>query len=75
MSDRRLTEPQRKALLWLVPGKVCGNAPRNMSAALNSLRLFHPDLVAHSYEQTPLGRTYVAYQLTEAGIAERAEAA
>lgn len=72
MVDRRLTEPQRKALFWLIPSQVCGDAPRDVSAALHSLCLFHPDLATCSYKETPRGRRYVAYELTELGTAERA---
>jgi hypothetical protein len=71
-TERRLTEPQRKALFWLVPGQVCGDAPSTVSAALRSLRSYHPDLVTSSYKHTPRGRIFLAYELTEAGVAERA---
>lgn len=72
MSERRFTEPQRKAILWLVPGQICGDAPKTVSAALNSLRLYHPDLVTSGWKQTPRGRTFLAYELTELGSIERA---
>ena len=73
MSERSFTKPQKKALLWLVPGQICGDAPRAVSAALNSLRLYHPDLVISSWKKTPRGRTFLAYELTEAGVAVRAQ--
>jgi hypothetical protein len=57
MRERRLTEPQRKALLWLVPGKVCGDAPRSVSAALSSLHLYHRDLVSRSLKKTERDRS------------------
>jgi hypothetical protein len=72
MRERRLTEPQRKALLWLVPGKVCGDAPRSVSAALSSLHLYHRDLVSRSLKKTERGRTFTAWELTAVGVAERA---
>jgi hypothetical protein len=67
-----LTDNQRKALLWLVPGQTCGDAPRNVSAALNSLRLYHPELVTSELKETPRGRRFLGYELTEAGASERA---
>lgn len=72
MTERRFTEPQRKALFWLTPSKVCGDAPRAVSSALNSLCLYHPDLVTSGWRKTPRGRTYMGYELTEIGVAERA---
>lgn len=68
---RPMTENQRKALFWLVPGQVCGDAPREVSAALKSLHLSHPDLVTRAYKETPRGRTFIAYELTGAGIVSR----
>lgn len=75
MSERRFTEPQRKAILWLVPGQVCGAAPRVVSAALNSLTLYHPDLVTSGWKKTPRGRAFLAYELTDLGAVERASLA
>lgn len=71
-TERRFTEPQRKALLWLTPGQSCGDAPRSVSAALNSLKLYHGDLVTAGWATTPRGRTYLAFTLTEMGVAARA---
>lgn len=72
MSDRRLTESQRKALLWLSPEAWCGGAGREVSAALGSLCLFHPELVTKSWEVTERGHRHLRYKLTDLGIAERA---
>lgn len=66
-----LTEPQRKALFWLTPGQLCGDAPREVSAALQSLALYHPGLVKSGWYKTPRGRRYLAYELTDVGVAER----
>lgn len=69
---KNLTDNQKKAMFWLVPGQICSDAPRAVSAALNSLRLYHPDIVLCEWKETPRGRRFLAYELTEAGIAERA---
>jgi hypothetical protein len=69
---RRLTEAQRRALIRLEPDVVYDEAPLEIRSALRSLRLYHGDLVTSGCEETKLGRRYVGYRLTEAGIAERA---
>lgn len=69
---RHFTEPQRKALLWLTPGSECGGAPREVSAALASLALYHRDLVTKAWRRTERGRRYLTYKLTDAGVAARA---
>lgn len=68
MSDRHLTEAHRKALNWLVPGSDCGDAPRAVSAALNSLVMYHPDLASSEWKETLRGRRYLAYKLTDLGL-------
>jgi hypothetical protein len=70
--DRNLTPAQRKALLWLTPDARNYDAPRAVSAALQSLCLSHKDLATCSYEQTPRGRQIVAYRLTPLGAEIRA---
>ena len=72
MTTRTLTDNQRKALNWLVPGQSCGDAPRSVSAALQSLALYHRNLVTAEWKKTPRGREYLAYTLTEEGVAARA---
>jgi hypothetical protein len=66
-----LTEAQQRALFWLTPGQFCGDAPREVSAALGSLVLHHRNLATSSWRKTPRGRRYLAYCLTGAGVAER----
>jgi DNA-binding PadR family transcriptional regulator len=63
----RFTQPQLDALLWLEPGSSCSGAGRKIAAGLNSLRLFHPQIVEHEWKETPKGRRYLAYSLTELG--------
>ena len=72
MGGYNFTKPQRKALLWLTPGRICGDAPLAVSAALKSLALYHKDLVTSGYHETPRGRTFLGYTLTDAGASERA---
>jgi hypothetical protein len=68
------TDAQRKALRWLTPGYECGGAPREVSAAIGSLRLYHPDLVTRKVETNERGgQRWIRYKLTEAGIAARAK--
>lgn len=72
MSNRRYTDAQKRALHWLVPNSECSGAPRDVSAALGSLALYHRDLVTTEWKKTPRGRTYLAYTLTALGERERA---
>lgn len=73
--DRNLTAAQKKALLWLTPEATNYDAPRSVSAALQSLCLSHKDLATSSYENTPRGRRVVAYRLTPLGTEIRASLA
>jgi len=69
--ERIFTGPQRKALLWLVPGMDCGDADRSVSSALSSLALYHKDLVRAEWKKTPRGRRFLSYRLTDLGVAVR----
>lgn len=67
----KLTKPQAKALAWVYEGKGAwrGNAGR-LNAALNSLRLYHPELIEDERGSIgPRGGWRVQWRITPAGIA------
>jgi hypothetical protein len=71
MTQPDLTDEHRRALLWLVPGQVCSDPPREIVGALQSLHQDHPDLinVGHKMDRKHMSS---AYALTRAGVAARA---
>ena len=74
MTDRTLTAPQLRALLWLAADGSWQTTPRSVAAAVASLQLHHGDLVMQEWgwrlKRTPFDRSH--YRLTRAGIAEQA---
>ena len=69
-----MTPAQLRALLWLPEDGEWTTAPRDITAAIKSLELYHRDLVVSDWGwscgRSPLGRLH--YKLTAAGIAEQA---
>ncbi len=73
MTGAKLTEAQKRALLWLPADGAwtLKESTRDVSAALGSLTLYHRDLARSGWLKTPRGRRYLAFRLTPAGIAAR----
>lgn len=67
-AERPLTDAQKRALLWLEPGKSSLRVPRTMFSNFISLRKQHSGLVV---PRCHLGRRYPSWELTPAGIAAR----
>lgn len=72
----RLTDAQRRALLWLPgDGAWTTKLDRSVSAAVDSLSLYHRTLIEVEWRKSPRGgyRLCLQYRLTPAGIARRAQ--
>ncbi len=70
---RMLTKAQKRALMYLQPGKEHGDVERSISSALASVSLYHRDLVMSEWRRTPRGRSYLAYWLTPLGVDVRSQ--
>ncbi len=70
MSEVRLTDAQKRAIIWLAPDAEA-EADRTVSSALQSATLYHPGLVQSAWRKTPRGRNYLAYRLTGQGCVVR----
>lgn len=70
--ERQFTDAQRRALAWLPPdGTWCGKVGR-MGPALDSLRLYHRDLIDSEWADAgPRGGRLLRRRLTAAGIVVR----
>jgi hypothetical protein len=69
----RLTGPQSKALMWLpANGAWSGKLTRDIASAVDSLRLYHQELVeTQAGSFGPRGGWIRRARLTDAGIRER----
>ena len=65
----RFTPSQRRALLWLPSDGSATTAPRDISSALGSLMIYHPDLAECGLAVK--GPQRYGYWLTKAGIEEQ----
>ena len=77
MNERRYTKPQRRALLALPgDGSPLTRIGRDLSQALSSLELYHPDLVIREFgDFGPRGGHCARCRLTAAGVDARREEA
>jgi hypothetical protein len=73
--DRRLTGPQHKAIAWLpADGSWTVQSPGRLSAAINSLTLFHKDLAEEQWgDFGPRGGRCRRLRLTPKGVELRKE--
>ena len=73
LTEIKFTEPQLRALLWLPGDGSWSRKPREISAAVDSLCLYHPKLAeTRSGPYAPRGGYITQAHLTEAGLIERA---